>query len=536
VADVAAAMVLRGHQVNTSISVAGLHLTVGEALLLAVVLAAVRLALQLVVGWLPARISADVQGRLRRDLFDAYTRASWSVQASDSDGHLQELLTDQISQATQAVINVANEIAAAAMFLALLVSAFVLNAVVALVVLGSAILLFALLRPIDRVGRTAAKDLSQTTMDYAAGVSETVRLAEEMQVFGAGAAHRRRVGILIEVVRGACFRYFLTARLVQSVYQSLVIVLIVAGLAGLYVSGSGHLATLGAIVLMLVRASAYGQQFQAANHMVIQTLPYLDRLEDAVIRYRSSAPVDKGRPLDRIETLAFDRVDFAYRQGQMVLQDVSFRVEAGEAVGVIGPTGAGKSTLAQLLLRLREPDDGTYSINGEPARTWKRSDWQRRVAYVPQEPRVFQGTVADNIRYYRDFNEATVERAAQLAHVHDDITLMTAGYATIIGQRADAVSGGQRQRICLARALLGQPDLLLLDEPTSALDMASEAAVQASLAYLHGEVTIFIIAHRLTLLSICDRVLVLEHGEVKAFAPTTELERNDGFYRRLIQL
>jgi ABC-type bacteriocin/lantibiotic exporter with double-glycine peptidase domain len=113
---------------------------------------------------------------------------------------------------------------------------------------------------------------------------------------------------------------------------------------------------------------------------------------------------------------------------------------------------------------------------------------------------------------------------------------MSRGYATVVGQRADAVSGGQRQRICLARALLGRPDVLILDEPTSALDLASEAAVQASLAKLQGSVTLFIVAHRLPLLSICDRVLVLEGGCVKAFGSTTELAREDAFFRRVISL
>ena len=175
-------------------------------------------------------------------------------------------------------------------------------------------------------------------------------------------------------------------------------------------------------------------------------------------------------------------MEFAYRPGRLALDGISFTVRAGEAVGVIGPTGAGKSTLVQILLRLRDPDHGDYLINGEQASTWRRSDWQRLVACVPQEPRVFRGTVADNIRYYRDESDAKIERAARLAHVHDDIAAMPAGYSTVIGQRADAVSGGQRQRICLARALLLQPAVLILDEPTSALDLASEVAVRSCLA------------------------------------------------------
>jgi ABC-type multidrug transport system fused ATPase/permease subunit len=536
VADVAAALVLHGHQVDNTLQVAGLSLSVGEALLLALGLAAARLILQLVVAWLPARISADVQARLRIELFGAFTGASWAVQADQAEGQLQELMTDQIAQATQAVMSVANSLTAAAMFLALLVSAFVVNPFVALLVLATAVILFEGLRPVDRLGRRSAQDMSQSTMEHASAVSESVRLAQEAQVFGAGPAHRQHVGALVEAVRVNFYRTQLTSRAIVNVYQSLVIVLIVAGLGGLYLLGTGHLASLGAVVLMLVRASAYGQQFQSANHALIQALPYVDRLEASVATYRASAPADDGRPLPAIRTLAFDRVDFAYPRARTVLHEVSFEVAPGEAVGVIGPTGAGKSTLTQLLLRLRDPDAGAYLINGEPARTFTRSDWQRRVAYVPQDPQVFTGTVADNIRFYRDLDDAAVERAARAAHIHDEIVSMPAAYATIIGQRADAVSGGQRQRICLARALVGRPNVLVLDEPTSNLDMASEAAIQASLAELHGRVILFIVAHRVSILDICDRVLVLEGGRVKAFAPLTELARSNAFYQRVVSV
>jgi ATP-binding cassette, subfamily B, bacterial len=536
VADVAAAMVLQGHHASTTPATVGLHLSIGTALLVALGLAGVRLILQLLVAWLPARITTEVQARLRVELFDAFTRASWATQADESEGRLQELMTDQVNHASQAVLYLANSLTAVAMFLTLLISAFALNAVVALLVLATSVVLFQGLRPIDRLGRSAATDMSQATIEHASAVSESVRLAQEAQIFGAAPAYRERVGVLIDRVRVSFYRTQLTARVIGTVYQSLVIILIVAGLAGLYLLGAGRLASLGAVVLMLVRASAYGQQFQASNHVLIQTMPYLDRLEGSTAAYRSSAPVDDGRPLPAIRALAFDRVEFSYPRGKTVLHDISFEVVAGEAVGMIGPTGAGKSTMTQLLLRLRDPDTGEYLVNGAPARRFARPDWQSRVAYVPQDPQVFTGTVADNVRIYRDIDDAAVERAARLAYIHEEIVAMPAGYDTVIGQRADAVSGGQRQRICLARALAGQPDLLVLDEPTSALDLASEAAIQASLAELHGRVILFIVAHRVSILDICDRVLVFEAGRLKAFAPLAELERSNAFYKRVRSL
>jgi ABC-type multidrug transport system fused ATPase/permease subunit len=531
VAQVATAMVVGEEALNTSTGPVDLRLGIGSALAVGVGLAAIRAGLQVIVAWLPSRLSADVQARLRRDLFAAFSRASWPVQAAERDGHLQELMTNQVNQATLAVLHLATALSAGAMFVTLAATAFVLSVPVALVVLVTAVSLFGVLRPLTRWGRSAARELSQANLDHASGVGEAVRLAEESQVFGTAAAHRGVVDHLIEDNRRAFFRFQVARRLAQTTYQSLIILLIVAGLAGLYAAGASDLAGLGAVVLILVRAASYGQQLQSANHDLNQMLPFLDRLEGAGRLYTDSAPIDGGRMLPTIRSIAFRRVSFAYGSHRPALCDVSFGVDAGEAIGVVGPSGAGKSTLVQLLLRLREPSAGDYLIDGVPVETFSLADWRRTVAYVPQEPRVFHGTVADNIRYLRDIDADGIERAARMAHIHDDIVSMAEGYETVIGQRADAVSGGQRQRICLARALAGRPEVLILDEPTSALDLASEAAVQASLAELHGQVTMFVVAHRLSTLNICDRILVLAGGELEAFASRSDLERTNSFFQ-----
>lgn len=536
VSKIAAEMVVGGRAFTAAFGPMEVDLSLGTALVAALALAALRFGFQLLLAWLPARLSADVLGQLRRELFGAFSRSSWQVQAEEREGHLQELMTNQASQATLGALNVAIALSSGAMFAVLVASAFVLSGLVALMLLLTAAGLFALLRPLGRWGRGSARELSQVEMDQAATVSESVRMAEDAQVFGTAAAHRIRVDELIALSSRTFFRFQLSLRLASGMYQSLTILLIVGGLAGLYATGAGELAALGAVLLMLVRAASYGQALQGAVHALNQTMPYLDRLATAIRRYGLSGPADGARSLATIATIAFDGVSFGYQPGRPVLRQVDFEVRAGETIGIVGPSGAGKSTIVQLLLRLREPDDGLYLVNGNPAAEFSREDWQKYVAYLPQEPRVFHGSVADNIRYFRDLDDAAVERAARLAHVHDDISGLKAGYETVIGQRADAVSGGQCQRICLARALAAQPQMLVLDEPTSALDLASEAAIQTTLADLRGRVTLFIVAHRLSTLNHCDRILVLVDGSVQAFAPATELERTNSFYREATML
>jgi ABC-type multidrug transport system fused ATPase/permease subunit len=260
----------------------------------------------------------------------------------------------------------------------------------------------------------------------------------------------------------------------------------------------------------------------------------VERVREAERRYRASAPVNGEESLEGVRTLTFTNVSFGYGRGPHALSNVDFAVTAGEAVGIIGPSGAGKSTLVQILLGLRVPDSGQYLVNGLPADEFSRDDWRRHFAYVAQDARLLHASVTDNIRFFRDIDDASVERAAQLAGIHDDVIAWPAGYATIIGPRADAISGGQQQRICLARALAATPEVLVLDEPTSALDPHAEQLIQQSLLGLKGKLTLFIVAHRMSTLNICERVMVIVDGLLEAFDHIAELRNHNSYYRSAI--
>ncbi len=529
--QIAAAIATGARRVHTHIGPLRVHTTVGELLVVALALTGFRLLLQVPLSILPARIGADVQARLRRDLLHAFTRASWSVQSADREGHLQETLTSQVIQATSGAVQATTLLTSMITFVVLLITALVLNVIAAAIVLTVAIVLFGLLRPLSALGARRARSLSQAQMEYAGGIGEAIRVAEDTQVFGVAAAQRERIGRLIDSARELFYRTWVIGRLVPNLYQSMIYLLIVVGLGGLYLAGAGHAAALGAVVLLLVRAGNNGQQAQTSYQGLRQSLPFLERLQLAEERYAQSAPLDGGALLPRIESLAFERVSFAYRAARPVLCEISFAVAGGEAIGIVGPSGAGKSTLVQILLRLRAQDGGRYLVNGIPAEQFARSEWNRRVAYVSQEPRLVHATVAENIRYFRDLDRAAIERAGRLARIHDDVVSWPQGYDTVVGPRADAVSGGQQQRICLARALAARPQVLVLDEPTSALDPTSERLIQESLTALRHELTLFIVAHRLSTLDICDRVMVIVDGRLAAFDTTAFLQTHSPYYR-----
>lgn len=530
-AEAAAALATGARHANLHLGPVHLHAAVGTLIGAAFAVVIIRLLLQIPLSILPPRIAADTQARLRTNLFHAFSQASWAMQARDREGQLQETITGQVTQATGAVLNAMGLIGATLNTVVLLAFAVALNVVAAAVVLVIAVSMFALLRPLRRMGARRARALSAAQVQYAGGIAESIRVAEETQVFGAGAAQRERIGGFIATAREHMFATQVLIRLVVSVYSALIFVMFVGALFGLYEAGKGHAAALGAVVLILVRAASSGQNVQTAYQGLLQSMPFFEYARDAEQRYRESSPPAGTQPLPQVATLAFAHVGYAYRPGQPILSEISFEVNGGEVIGVIGPSGAGKSTLVQLLLRLRLPDEGSYLVNGTPAERFSQEDWHTRVAYVPQESRLLHASVADNIRYFRDLDDEAVERAARLALIHDDIVGWPDGYDTIVGPRADAVSGGQQQRICLARALVARPEVLVLDEPTSALDPRSEALIQESLRSLKHKLTLFIIAHRMSTLNICDRVMVIIDGKLVAFNTIAFLQQHDAYYR-----
>jgi ATP-binding cassette subfamily B protein len=244
-------------------------------------------------------------------------------------------------------------------------------------------------------------------------------------------------------------------------------------------------------------------------------------------------------PEPPLGTVAFSDVRFAYptRTDRAALHGLTFRVAAGERVAVVGPSGAGKTTVFQLLLRFYDPQSGLVLVDGMPVTDVDPSALRQRLALVPQDPVIFATSIGENIRYGRtDASEAEVRRAAELASADAFIHALPQGYATEIGERGVTLSGGQRQRVAIARAILKDAPILLLDEATSALDAESERAVQNALDRLMRGRTTLVIAHRLATVRSADRILVMDTGRIVEEGTHEQLTARGGLYARLASL
>jgi ABC-type multidrug transport system fused ATPase/permease subunit len=517
-----------------------LHLgspTVGAELGLAALILAARLASASAVAWLTARMAAASQHRLRTDVVMAFEEASWDVQSTEREGGLSHLAAAEVERASYSALNAAGLTSAVCNLTMLVLVAIWVSPIGAVATLAAVTLLYFTLRPVSRRVRLSAAARSRGEGDLTQTINEVVRTAEEVRVFGVGPAVASRLEDESAAVARSASRVYLLGRMMPTVYQCVALGLIIVALAVVNAADIARPAALASMVLMLLRAFTYSQTAQTAHHGLHENAPSLHRVRDETARYRRHRVRSGDRALAAIAGLRLDEVVYEYPGGRRALDGVSLDVAPGSTVGVIGPSGAGKSTLIQILLRLRDPSGGAYLVNGRPAAGYAPDDWARAVSYIPQDPKLVAGSVADNIRFLRPgLSDEAVVAAARDAGLHDEIVEWPLGYATTVGVRGLSLSGGQRQRLCLARALAAGPALLVLDEPTSALDMRSEALVQESLQALGGRTTIVIVAHRVSTLSICDWLLVLNHGRVESSGRPADLAAGGGFYRDALDL
>ena len=513
----------------------------GVMIAVVVVLAGASAARFYLVMTIGERIVAD----LRRDVFSHLISLSPAFFDSARSGELVSRLTADTTQIKSAVgASVSIALRNALLFLGAMammvftsprLSGFVLLAIPVIV-----IPLVAFGRWVRRLSRNA----QDTLADASAYASELIGAIRTVQAYTSEPFAAGRFNGEVEQAYDAArhstrARAVLTAIIIFVVFTSVVVILWVGSHDVL--SGAITPGRLGQFILYTAFAAAGLGQLSEVWGEVAAASGAAERLFE-ILRVRSAiaAPaLPLALPQRARGELGFDDVSFAYpaRPEVLTVDHVSLSVRAGEKVAIVGPFGAGKSTLFHLLLRFYDPVSGSVTLDGVPINAADPREVRSRIALVPQDSVVFAASARENIRFGRpEASDAEVERAADLAHASEFIRRLPVGFETPLGERGVMLSGGQRQRIAIARAILRDASLLLLDEATSALDAESETLVQTALEELMRHRTTLVIAHRLATVLSCDRILVMEQGRIVEQGNHASLVAAGGLYARLAKL
>jgi ATP-binding cassette subfamily B protein/subfamily B ATP-binding cassette protein MsbA len=346
--------------------------------------------------------------------------------------------------------------------------------------------------------------------------------------------HRRFMGASRESLRATLRLYSW-----QTLYSGAVNVVIAGGTALVVYAGARAVASGGLTIGQLIVFIAYLAQLYAPINQITQSWGLIAgarigarRVFEVLDTEPDLEDGDRDFPVAGARgDIAWRSVGFRYRPQTPVLAGVELGVRAGERIAVVGPTGAGKSTLLGLLPRFFDPDSGSVEIDGVDVRRYRLKSLRKQIAMVLQPPLIFPLSMRDNIAYGRPgAGDAEIEHAARLARIEDLVATLPEGWDTIIGESGVPLSEGEKQRITIARALLRDAPILILDEPTSALDVATEALVMAGIERLMEGRTTFIIAHRLSTVRRCDRIVVLQDGAIAEVGTLAELLRRDGIF------
>jgi len=486
-------------------------------------------------NWLNARISH----RLRSDIFKQMLAVSDGYLNRQNSGQLLNILASETwhtSEALSCLVRLLISSCTVVVFIALmLLFSWRMTVMTAVVMILISVLVRVLTRQIKQLGQQAVQVNSQLSVRMCEGLAgmRTIRS------FGREAYEQSRFDLASEQVSKVFFRLGTLAITVNPTYEVLGALLVLSTLVAALSQNWVDLPTLLIFVLILYqlqpRIKAIGNDYVSLlglGSAVDTVLNFLDHRDKTYL-------LSGHKPFAGLQKdIQFENVSFRYeKDASLAVDQVSFSVPRGKTTALVGPSGSGKSTLINLLFRFYDPTAGAILVDGQRLIEINTADWRCHIAIVSQDIYLFSGSIYENIAYGRlDARDDDIVAAARQAHAHDFICQMPKGYQTLVGDRGINLSGGQRQRIALARAIVRDPEILILDEATNALDTRSESAIQEALSHFCRDRTVIAIAHRLSTIENADQIIVMQSGTIAERGTLHQLLSQNGLFAELYRL
>lgn len=482
------------------------------------------------------KLSTNYEKDARSELFKKTLKADWPHLLEQKIGYLESVLIEDIHASSGIFMSLSGVIMTSTSIIVYALVAINISLPITLLTFGIGIVGLIFLKPLFYKIRKTNHDLSLAGKYFVHHVSEhmigakTVKtMAVENEIIEVGNKYfedfrRMRVKIdLYNRVPGTFFEpvSLLFISLIFSFYY--------------YFGSSFSLASFVAIVYLIQKEFTFMQSIQNSFNSINENLPRLKIFMDYKKTAENHVEIDSGsEPFRFNEKLELKNISFAYDKKDMILSDLNLLINKGEMVGLIGPSGAGKTTLVDILLGLFPAGSGEILLDGKDISVIDRNSWRKSIGYVSQDTFLLNDTIENNIRFYNNLlTKEDIIRAVKIANIYDFIEKQPNKFSTIIGERGVKLSGGQRQRIILARILAKNSEILILDEATSALDNESELLIHEAIEGLRGKMTMLVIAHRLSTIMNSDKLLVLENGKITEQGKPAELlkDKDSYFYK-----
>jgi len=482
--------------------------------------------------YIRVKITADYEEKTRSNLFGKFLAANWPYLLKQKLGHVETVLMTNV-QTSSAVLSYISSffiiITSLVVYLLVAINISLYITLVSVVLSG---LLFFTFKPFFSKIRAFAYSQEKVNRQVAHHINENIVGMKTVKVMSASS----RVGEMgkeyFKLVKNIKIKVNLLQLVMGSLMQPMSIVFICIIFSFSYKASNFNLASFIAVVYLVKQIFSYTELLQKKVLSFSASIPYFKSIlnyEEEASQHKEINLGDKKFKFDN--SLDFNGVNFSYNVEENVLSNVNFSLKKGEMVGLIGPSGAGKTTIVDLILRLFDPTEGKILIDGDDIKNLDIKDWRKNIGYVSQDIFLQNDTISNNIKFYNDdISEQDIIEGAKMANIYDFINNLPNKFQTIIGERGVLLSGGQRQRIIIARILARKPKLLILDEATSALDNESEIQVQKVIENLKGKITALVIAHRLSTIINSDRLLVIDKGKIVEQGKPQELLRDKETY------
>jgi ABC-type multidrug transport system fused ATPase/permease subunit len=510
----------------------GVSFGIRNILILIAILFVLRAVVLMVSYVVKITITTKYESDVRSELFSAFNDANWPFLLRQKLGHLETVLMTNVHNSSVVLEQLCASIIVLANLIVYLLIAFNISAQITLMTLVVGVVLFLGLKPLLSNTKKYSHEVEAMYKTIAHFLNENVLGMKTVKAMSVGPKIACIGRNYFESLKKILNKIYLLRTFGDVLMQPVGILFICFLFAVYYKTATFQLGVFAAVIYLIQRIFVYFQQFQSYMYGINVNAPFLQSLLALKEEVRINKEVDRANlDFDFKQALEFKGVSFSYGNKKQILDDISFTLKHGETYGLIGPSGAGKTTLVDLVLRLFEPNSGCITLDGRDIKGIDLFKWRNKIGYVSQDIFLMNDTISANIKFYNPtITDDEVKDVAKKSNIFEFIESLPAKFNTVIGERGVMLSVGQRQRIIIARALARKPELLILDEATSALDNESEIQIQYVIESLKGKITVLVIAHRLSTIMHADKLIVLDSGRIIEEGKPEELLANKDSY------